>query len=405
MSYMRCCVEEKTMESAQDLIVELGDNPDLSIAESIAVMCPSSCEKVAGSENFFKLCGTKMRHPLYYGSILRVAKPVGTLDNLEDVLLDFAKPRGGGILWALISVNLTPGEQSSLKEAIQTTIKSLHRRSIYVDATARYSRFGELTVTRAIRKGFPDSGTEFLGVRRGGLLELWRTISYPDLDGFIERDFARPCTRPRLSMPPSLANSLINLTQAIKPNARLLDPFCGTGTILLEAANMGFTVVGLDVDYQMVACSLANLKWLTTNTVTSARSYLVMRGNATHEDELQRLGLFDCIVTEPPLGPILERPPEKRHVEKIMRELTPFYNQALKGLSRILDNAGRIVLTTPVWKAKGGIMVPDSRLILKGTGLVMDTYLQRFGVRLPITWRKPDNIVQRSIYILRHGPA
>ena len=59
---------------------------------------------------------------------------------------------------------------------------------------------------------------------------------------FQKRDVGRPVQRAIFSIPPRLANIMINLAQA-KEGDILLDPFCGIGTILQEAALKGIIIL------------------------------------------------------------------------------------------------------------------------------------------------------------------
>ncbi|EMR74772.1 THUMP domain protein, partial [Thermoplasmatales archaeon SCGC AB-540-F20] len=54
----------------------------------------------------------------------------------------------------------------------------------------------------------------------------------------------RPFFSP-ISLHPKLARALVNLS-SIKRNEKLLDPFCGTGGILLEAGLIGTKIIGSD---------------------------------------------------------------------------------------------------------------------------------------------------------------
>jgi tRNA (guanine10-N2)-dimethyltransferase len=71
----------------------------------------------------------------------------------------------------------------------------------------------------------------------------------------------RPVKRPFFSpitLHPKLARSLVNLSRV--PNGgRVLDPFCGTGGILIEAGLMGMRVAGSDIDWTMVEGARQNL--------------------------------------------------------------------------------------------------------------------------------------------------
>ncbi len=77
------------------------------------------------------------------------------------------------------------------------------------------------------------------------------------------RDFAdrKPTDRPFFqpgSMAPVDARAFVNMAGA-EPGARILDPMCGTGGVLLEAGLVGADVVGVDAQAKMVGGARENL--------------------------------------------------------------------------------------------------------------------------------------------------
>lgn len=60
------------------------------------------------------------------------------------------------------------------------------------------------------------------------------------------------------SLPSRLARALVNLVSP--PACSILDPFCGTGSILLEAQSLGLAVYGVDKNTKMVGMSRRNLR-------------------------------------------------------------------------------------------------------------------------------------------------
>lgn len=60
-------------------------------------------------------------------------------------------------------------------------------------------------------------------------------------------------------MNPKLAKSFVNFLQAKKGNL-ILDPFCGSSGLLLEAALLGYKVEGFDIDERMIAKARSNFK-------------------------------------------------------------------------------------------------------------------------------------------------
>ncbi|MFC5971425.1 methyltransferase domain-containing protein [Halomarina salina] len=76
--------------------------------------------------------------------------------------------------------------------------------------------------------------------------------------GFGERlPSDRPFFQPG-SMDPMYARALVNIAGA-RPGARVLDPMCGTGGVLIEASLVGADVVGSDAQWKMVRGAHENL--------------------------------------------------------------------------------------------------------------------------------------------------
>ncbi|HYU07581.1 MAG TPA: TRM11 family methyltransferase, partial [Thermoplasmata archaeon] len=70
------------------------------------------------------------------------------------------------------------------------------------------------------------------------------------------RSFSLP-----ISLHPKLARALVNLAR-IPRTGTLLDPFCGTGGIVLEAADLGIGAIGMDRDRRMVRGTRASMRQL-----------------------------------------------------------------------------------------------------------------------------------------------
>jgi len=108
---------------------------------------------------------------------------------------------------------------------------------------------------------------------------------------FVER---RPRKRPFFhptAMPAKLARCMVNLAQP-KRSDLMLDPFCGTASMLVEAWLIGCRVIGFDVQPRMVRGGLQNLLHYGVKpegiAVADARHLPAVR--------------VDCIVTDPPYG-------------------------------------------------------------------------------------------------------
>jgi tRNA (guanine10-N2)-dimethyltransferase len=130
------------------------------------------------------------------------------------------------------------------------------------------------------------------------------------------------------SMSPKLARCMVNLTR-IKKGQALLDPFCGTGGILIEAGMVGARVIGTDIDYKMVNGTKKNLEHCGIS------NYQVFQEDAR---KLELPHKVDAIVTDPPYGISASTRGEKSH---------DLYHQAMKSLQGLIKEDGLLCLATP----------------------------------------------------------
>jgi tRNA (guanine10-N2)-dimethyltransferase len=83
--------------------------------------------------------------------------------------------------------------------------------------------------------------------------------SFSPKSWYNRRPRIRPFFHPSV-LYPKFARFLVNLTH-VKENQLLLDPFCGTGSILIEASLMGMHSFGGDISRRMCIGALKNLKY------------------------------------------------------------------------------------------------------------------------------------------------
>jgi len=144
-------------------------------------------------------------------------------------------------------------------------------------------------------------------------------------------NMAKPHKRPFFypgSMSPKLARCMVNLS-GVREGETLLDPFCGTGGILIEAGIIGARVIGADIDPKMVKGTEENLKYY------GIKDYKIIRADAK---KLKLEKPVKAIVTDPPYGISASTRGEKQ--EKL-------YKEFLKTAKYNLQEDGRICIATP----------------------------------------------------------
>ena len=128
----------------------------------------------------------------------------------------------------------------------------------------------------------------------------------------------RPFSSP-ISLDPVLARVLVNLS-GLKPNEQVLDPFCGTGGILIEAGLCGIGVNGFDLQSEMVKGCRENLE-----------EYGLINHNIKQKDisEIleEDLTKIDALVTDLPYGKSSKK--TEKVVEEFLKVLDDFEGRAV----------------------------------------------------------------------------
>jgi len=135
----------------------------------------------------------------------------------------------------------------------------------------------------------------------------------------------RPYFSP-VSMHPKIARVLVNLAR-IKTGDTVLDPFCGTGGILIEAGLMGMKITGSDIDERMVRGCNENLRFYGLDGE-------IQTGDALELKDIKT----DAIVTDPPYG---------RSSFTSNKNLIEFYNNFLDSAKQILKKGKFLIMVLP----------------------------------------------------------
>jgi tRNA (guanine10-N2)-dimethyltransferase len=92
-------------------------------------------------------------------------------------------------------------------------------------------------------------------------------------------------------MPSKLARCMVNLAHG-KTEDLVLDPFCGTGTSLIEATYIGCKALGVDAQRRMILGCRKNLQHFN----------ITAEGLVLADACMLPLTMVDCVVTDPPYG-------------------------------------------------------------------------------------------------------
>lgn len=195
-----------------------------------------------------------------------------------------------------------------------------------------------------------DRGMEIVIIGNNEKYFIGKTLAVQPFKELSARDYGRPGRDDYSGMlPPKLAQILINLSGAEFNNV-LLDPFCGSGTIITEAALMGFqNLIGCDVSEKAVEDSKKNFQWIQKTYDLSLKSYDLKQCDVRQLSQKITRESVDAIVTEPYLGPSrMER--NEKNIRQVAEELENLYRQAILEFARVLKSDGRVVMVWPVFR-------------------------------------------------------
>ncbi|MCU0631483.1 MAG: methyltransferase domain-containing protein [Methanolinea sp.] len=164
---------------------------------------------------------------------------------------------------------------------------------------------------------------EFRAVISGSRCYFGRVLWRSDPRRFADR---RPGDRPFFHpgvMMPRMVRALLNIS-CVREGEQILDPFSGTGGMVMEAGLLGISAVGSDIDPAMVRGSRLN-----------ARGGEILRADSRRLPF--RDGSFDAVVTDLPYG---------QSVSIMARSLDALYQDALGEISRVIRPGRRAVLVT-----------------------------------------------------------
>jgi len=223
---------------------------------------------------------------------------------------------------------------------------------------------------------------------------LGPTAWVPDVASIRRRALAKPAPRSEISLSPRLAQLLVNLS-GLSAGQVLVDPFCGSGTILAEGLARSLDCVGVDSSQGRLRDARKNLEWARRNG--AGGRFRLELGDAREIQDTPGLEA-DGVVTEPVLLPRIDYRPSTAVAGEMMERAGDTYGSALASMSRILKPGGRIAIVVPVITTTQD---EEVTLTLEGGKLGLKEYQPgpvrfRYPIRLSF---ESTRWVRRAVYV------
>lgn len=253
--------------------------------------------------------------------------------------------------------------------------------------------------------------TAYLQVDKQGYFAV--TLACQDVDAFAGRDMNKGRDMEVGMLPPKLARMMVNLVSgrgsaetadAAKHSfvpKRIYDPFCGLGTVLIEAFDLGFRdLLGSDLSEKMAESTAKALEPLCDPIDAAYRTFPQDAKKVASNPEFLRGA---AIVTEGYLGEIQSaKTISAASVADQKKLLYPIYEGFFQGL-RQLDFKGTVVMCVPFWEVDGKyVFFEEFFEVLKKYGFYSDSLLPKeFSVQATkfgsLLYKRPGQTVGREI--------
>lgn len=334
----------------------LGNNPTLSIAELSAVFGLKdyqSTGQIIGNNIFIlktdKIINAselikKLGGVIKIGLIKSTSKP--DKENILKETKTFLNPGEGKFKFGISYYGKNKFNIKPLAMEIKKHLKEQNVNCRWV--TSKEPALSSVVVEQ---NKLTSGGIEIVLIKKGNHIFIGQTLSVQPFKELSFRDYGRPARDDRSGMlPPKLAQIMINLSGAVETRhaLSLLDPFCGSGTILTEAMLMGYKrLIGADISKKAIKNTRENIQWIKKNYELRIMNYELLNKDAVGLSKFIKPNSVDAIITEPYLGPQRGR----RDIKKTIKELEDLYSKSLGEFKKILKPDGRIVIIFPVFCA------------------------------------------------------
>ena len=385
------------------IICFLGRQPELGLAELQAVFHQTPRligDRIASLDINVDLALTKANR---LGSIIKLAETIDpnfvvsktSLNELATKLFDGITSK---ITLGISYYNRGASRQSAIslgKELKQVLQERAHSVRLVPSISAT------LSSATVLHNGLANNNPKKVELNVVGNL-LSRTIFVQDIDAYTFRDRRRPRRDARNGMlPPKLAQTMVNLAVGtVKANSsqpiNVLDPFCGTGVILQEAALMGYQVYGTDLNPQMIDNTEINLNWLNKTHHLNAK-FKLTPGDATTFDwqAWTKPDVVNAVATETYLGKPYTSIPARAELQNNITNCNAIISKFLSNIAAQLPSGSGLCIGVPAWYIRDHIYHLPCLSQINQYGLVNQT----IGANL--IYHRPGQIVGRELLVLQ----
>lgn len=377
---------------------ELGRKKELCLAELLSILGKNTFVEKNLDTVVFRLPDfdfQKLQDQL--GGTIKIIRIFAEVDKpdlgslkpvLEKFLLANFQNQGGKIPFSISVLSYMNRRAINIKELLNFSkkiLKSLNLNSRFVNKDFQSPKPSTIYKARVVEKG-----VDINIIQGAEKVLIGETVSIQNIDSYSKRDYDKPKKDARVGMmPPKLAQIMINLAG---PQTKMIyDPFCGTGTILMEGMLLEKDVVGSDIEPRMTEFSRENCEWLKKEFEAKNNCRIFTR-DARFVSQKTLTEKVDAVITEGYLGNAVSKLPSDFEREKTFRELANLHLNWLHAINQTTPRNCKVVMCIAAFKHEKHLehlpMFPE---LAKTAG---------YRVEKLFTYDRPDQIVVRDIAVL-----
>lgn len=325
----------------------LGNHPSLSVAEIASVLRAKVSYQLVNNQILIVSSKTALKVPelmSHLGGTIKIGiifDQVKIKEKILTAIKPVLKPTEGKFKYGLSYYGIGQMNFKVLAMEIKKYLKSK-------EVSCRWVTSKEDTLSSVVveQNKLTSKGIEIVVIKDALSFLIGKTLAVQPFKELSKRDYGRPARDDYSGMlPPKLAQIMINLAK-LSPQQVMLDPFCGSGTVLTEGLLLGLhQVIGSDLSNKAVKDSQTNIEWIINNYNLENRDYQLYCHSADDLSSVIKHDLIDAIVTEPYLGP--QR--GNINIKKVKSDLEKIYYRSLKQFAKIIKKSGYVVMVWPVF--------------------------------------------------------
>ncbi len=276
-------------------------------------------------------------------------------------------------------------------EGIDMNLKELLRQEGR-SARALVKKESVLSAATLLANHLPEKGCEFVFLLSEEKVYLGITSGVQNIDTWVLHDRGRPRTNAKQGMlPPKLARMMLNLTGANFETSTVLDCFCGSGTVLMEAGVLGARhVFGSDIEPMAIHDTKENLLWAKDALGIHPKVSLIASPAKNLSGHFPP-NAIDTVVTEPYLGRPRRGNETREDLEATVAYLSTLYKESFSGIRSLVKTGARMVIASPVH------YLGDEAFIIPLADILYECGFEELPFSQPLHYRHEGQFVGRDI--------